>query len=162
VLRTSWGPWYLHASLLEAPPDDLGTRVGESLRFLGADIDRLPDVHAGDVLPVRLWWATDLPTATDFSVTFELHASDGTVVARLVDPPQAPGAQPLPGMLGPGEIILDPRQFRVPFHLDDGMYTLRLVPPQQSEDSASAPEPSSPGRPTLEIDRFHLASFAIW
>ncbi len=162
VQRASWGPWYLHAALLESPPSDLGTPFGPALRFLGADVDRPRDVHAGDVLPVRLWWAADLPTSTGFTVTLELRASDGTVVARLVDPPRPQDAPLLPGLLDPGGFLLDPREFQVPYHHEDGMYTLRLVLPSQGGGSAPASGQATRGEDTLVIDTFHLASFATW
>jgi hypothetical protein len=162
VQRASWGPWYLHAALFEAPPSDLGAAFGPTLRFLGADVDRLPDVHAGDVLPVRLWWAADHATSTDFPVTLELRASNGAVVARFPDPPQAPEAEPLPARIAPGEIMLDAREIQIPYHLNDGMYTLRLVLPQPGANAASPPGSSPQGDATLMIDQFHLVSFAIW
>ncbi len=162
VQRMSWGAWYLHAALFEAPPSDLGAAFGPALRFLGADVDRLPDVHAGDVLPVRLWWGADLAAAADFPVTLELCASNGAVVARFPDPPYAAGAGPRPARINPGEIMLDPRQIQIPYHLNDGMYTLRLVLPQPGGEAASSPGPSSQGDAILVIDVFHLASFATW
>jgi hypothetical protein len=162
VQRTSWGPWYLHAALFEAPPSDLGSAFGYALRFLGADVDRLPDVHAGDALPIRLWWAADHAASTDFPLTLELSASNGAVVARFSDPERAPDAVPLPDRINPGEILLDPRQIQIPYHLNDGMYTLQLVLPQPGANAGSSPSPSSEDDRTLVIDRFHLVSFAIW
>jgi hypothetical protein len=162
VQTASWGAWYLHAALFEAPPSDIGIAYGSALRFLGADVDRLLDVHAGDLLPARLWWAADQRTPGRPTVRIELRAADGRLVARFVDPPPAPGAEPLPGLLLPGAITLDARYIRIPYHLDDGMYTLELVIPLPGESAPSSPGSSSQVDRTIEIDRFHLVSFATW
>jgi hypothetical protein len=162
VQRTSWGPWYLHAALFEAPPTDLGTPFGQALRFLGADVDQLPEVHAGDILPVQLWWTTDMPTSTDFSVSLELCDSTGRVVARTVGPPVGPEGAPLPSLLPPGEILLDTRRVQVPYHLDDGVYTLQLAVTLRGESIPLPPGNDATSDHRLLIDRLHLASFAAW
>lgn len=95
-------------------------------------------------------------------MTLELHASDGTVVARLVDPPRPSVSPPLPDRQNPGELLLDPREFQIPYHLGDGICTLRLVPPQQGANPAPRPGEPARGGATLVIDTFHLISFATW
>lgn len=162
VQRSSWGPWYLHASLFEGPPDAIGTPFGEELRFLGADVDRLPEVHAGDLVPMRLWWTTDVALATSYSLSLELHDSGGKLIAPLVGHPLLMGTMPSLVLSEPGEIILVPLQVQIPFHLNDGMYTLQVAVTRWGDSSRLIPGTQSTDDRTVVIDRFHLASFATW
>jgi hypothetical protein len=161
VPEVEWGPWYLHAVLFEAPPEDLGVPFGGSLRFLGADVDRLSDVHAGDTLPVRLWWTSDLPTPSDFTVSIELHDPSDRIVARIVGPPVGAGGSPQIPVLTPGEILVDPRTLTVPYHMQDGFYTIQIAVTAPGGEALNPGGDGSAGSRVV-IDRFHLASFATW
>ncbi len=162
VPRTSWGPWYLHASLFEAPPSDTGTPFGRALRFLGADVDRLTEVHAGDTLPIRLWWVADIPTTTDFSVDLEICDAGGRILAHTAGSPVGQAGAPAPGTLRPGEILLDTRSLQVPYHLTDGLYSLQISVGPAGD---SLPLPAGGDSLSIErlmIDQFHIISFAEW
>lgn len=162
VQRSSWGPWYLHASLFEGPPDPIGTPFGEELRFLGADVERLSDVHAGDLVPVQLWWTTDVWLATNYSVTLEIDDLAGKLVAQLGGNLRTGDTLPPLVLSKPGEIIRYPLQIQIPYHLDDGMYTLQVAVTHRGDGDRLTPGTRSTEDNTVVIDRFHLASFATW
>ncbi len=162
VQRSSWGPWYLHASFFEGPPDAIGTPFGDALRFLGADVDRLTEVHGGDVVPVRLWWTTDVALATNYSLSLELHNSGGQLMAPLAGRLLVAGTMPSLVPSEPGEIILITLQIQIPYHLDDGMYTLQVAVTPGGDSDRLIPGSGSTTDRTWVIDRFHLLSFADW
>jgi hypothetical protein len=88
------GPWNLLIRLYEGPPDPIGVRWPNGMRFHGFQVmegERFsyqPLVRReGEPVTVRLWWSADKPIEADLSVTLQL-VSAGRILAQSDGAPQ--------------------------------------------------------------------------
>jgi mannosyltransferase len=171
VMRDFWGPWYMAATLYEAPPMPDGLLFGESVRFLGADVLRPGFLHNGDTFRVRLWWSVDAPTGVDYSVSVQLRDSLGNIIAQADGSPVIEGRETPFSALVPDAITQDERTLTVPYGSRAGDYTLhvsvyqwwdgvRLEPERGIESLARFGYSIAPDS-TLIIDNVHLITFAF-
>lgn len=114
------------AQLMLAPPNDNPEFFGETLGFLGADIEPITD----NQLPVLLWWMVDETPTEDYAISLQLLAEDGTLVAqvdRQIDPPDENfGEIPTSEMQAGGNYI-DWRVLDLLPDLPAGDYNLQVV-----------------------------------
>lgn len=105
------------------PPESLAVavnaRFGEQVTLLGAD--GLEPVAAGDELAFTLFWRSDAPFETDYTVFIHLLGADGTPVV-IADhlPPRSTSNWTA------GEIIADAVTFTIPADLPPGEYPLEI------------------------------------
>lgn len=129
------GPWSLLVRLYEGPPDPVGVRFANGMRFHGFQVvegERFsyePLVRReGEPLTVRVWWSTEEPLGADLSVTLQLVNPSGTL-AQSDGAPQLihldpTATQRLPEQTSqwqPNVIYVEERTVRVPdvaFHSD--------------------------------------------
>lgn len=114
------------AQLMIAPPMDEAIYFGDTLGFLGADINSI-DSNQIDVL---LWWEVDAPPTQDYSISLQLLRDDGSLVTqvdRQINPPGDDiGEIPTSAMIPDGNYI-DSRILELPSDLENGDYTLQVV-----------------------------------
>jgi hypothetical protein len=98
----------------------LGATVGGSVILEQADT--LAAAHAGDVLPLALYWRASLPLSADYHVFVHLLDAEGNHVAQA-------GGQPVlwtrpTSSWAPGERVQDRHTLSLPADLPPGTYTL--------------------------------------
>jgi hypothetical protein len=150
----SWGPWYLHASLHVAPPEDLGLPVGYDFRFLGADVRRQAVVHAGDRLPIVLWWTTDTPGPANRMYSLVLRRQADQETFLLLDSAWIGSSQDATDTLQPTQLLVDTLSAEIPYGMGPGGFVLLI------EVHSAGDELSQPGAVELEVDQFDLATWA--
>ncbi|HLY24753.1 MAG TPA: hypothetical protein VKQ72_00345 [Aggregatilineales bacterium] len=165
--RDFWGPWYLAATLYEAPPLPDGILFGDSLRFRGAQVQRRSGLHAGDLVSVTLWWSADKPIIQPLSISVQVLNGHGRLVSQGQDgPPQ--GAQ-MPPMTAwpPGLLYLDQREIQIPYQPKleqpgDEKYTIHLIVYQPLDGTRLVPSSQSAADNSVVIDQAILYSYAVW
>ena len=106
-----------------APNVQVPATIGGSIRFLGYHLPA-GDWHAGDIVPLSLFWRSTESLAADYSVFVHLMAADGHLLAQTDSPP---GGGTLPtSAWSPRETIVDRRGLLLPGDLAPGRYVLRL------------------------------------
>jgi 4-amino-4-deoxy-L-arabinose transferase-like glycosyltransferase len=94
-----------------------------SVRFLGYHLPS-GDWHAGDILPLSLFWRSIESPEADYAIFVHLLAADGRLLAQNDSPP---GGGTLPtSSWNPRETIVDRRGLLLPGDLAPGRYVLRL------------------------------------
>ncbi len=114
------------AQLMLAPPNDTPEYFGETLGFLGADIDPIEN----NQLPVLLWWMVDETPSADYSISLQLLADNGTLIAqvdRQIDPPEEEFGEISTSEMQAGGNYIDWRVLDLPSNLPNGDYTLQVV-----------------------------------
>jgi hypothetical protein len=160
--RLTWGPWYLHATLFEAPPDVHPTRFDNGLVFYGADIDRTPTVHAGDILQLTLWWSSDRPVPTETIAWLSMRNPGGSIVVEAGAPTRTMASLEDIEEWTPQRLYLDVRRLRIPFGLKDGTYTLELALRDSTGQTQLGTSEIGGTIGPLILDSFHLYSAAFW
>jgi len=95
----------------------------EGIRLLGYDLPQ-QELVAGQPLHLTLFWQTDQPVATNYTVFVHIVSSAGQTVAQQDNPP-ARGARPT-RTWRPGEIIRDEYEIAVKPGTPPGPYQLRV------------------------------------
>lgn len=124
--RAYWQP--AGGAIRGDPPIPLGARFGDWLELLGWQAIN-PEVRAGEVLYVDLFWQPTAPTATDYTVFVHLlgdynPATQGPVWAGT-DSLSCAGAC-LTSTWTPGERIIDEIQVQIPSDTPAGVYQLEV------------------------------------
>jgi hypothetical protein len=118
--------WCYVAQLMLAPPLPEPVFFGETLGFLGADIE---PVH-NNQMPVLLWWMVEERPQADYSISLQLLFADGslaTQVDRQIDPPELEFGEIPTSQLQPNGNVIDWRVLELPPDLPNGDYRLQLV-----------------------------------
>ncbi len=106
-----------------APNVQVPATIGGSIRFLGYNLPA-GKWHAGDIVPLSLFWRTTEPLAADYAVFVHLLAAGGPPLAQS---DSQPGGGTLPtSTWSPGQTIIDRRGLLLPRDLAPGRYALRL------------------------------------
>ena len=121
--------------LYEAPPDSIGIRYENGLRFHGVDILDSSNPasgplvrHEGETIRFRLWWSVDEPLPLDYSIKTAIGRGenaydviDGPPTA--IYPPDAPTAT---SQWQPGQLYVEERELTLPYPAS-GNYALQMV-----------------------------------
>jgi len=106
-----------------APNVQVPATFGGSFRFLGYHLPA-GDWHAGDIVPLSLFWRSTESLDADYAVFLHLLAADGRLVAQSDSPP---GGGELPtSTWSPRETIIDRRGLLLPDDLAPGSYVLSM------------------------------------
>lgn len=106
-----------------APNVQVHATIGGSIRFLGYHLPA-GDWHAGDIVPLSLFWRSTEGLGEDYAVFVHLMAPDGRLLAQN---DSAPGGGTLPtSTWSPRETIVDRRGLLLPADLPPGRYPLLL------------------------------------
>ncbi len=100
-------------------PNEQSTRLGDSIRLRGFSIDA-PAARPGQPLPITLYWQTDAPLETDYTVFVQMIDSGGKLVAQIDSRPLR-GYFPT-GQWPPGAVIPDRVDIPLPANLPAGDY----------------------------------------
>jgi hypothetical protein len=123
----------LHVYWTDAPPattadplhiqHPLQVELGETVRLLGYDLPTTA-VHAGEALPLTLYWAADQPTGIRWSVFVHLLDGEGQVRGQHDKQPQD-GVYPTDRWSG-GEVVDDDYAVAVSADASPGEYRLEV------------------------------------
>jgi 4-amino-4-deoxy-L-arabinose transferase-like glycosyltransferase len=105
------------------PSVEADISLGNSVRLTGYDLPAR-DWHAGDIVPLTLFWQGQLPPQEDYQVFVHLIGVDGQPVAQTDSAP-AGGSRPTSGWRQ-GETIVDRHGLLLPDTLPAGHYELRM------------------------------------
>jgi hypothetical protein len=95
VEAQSFGTPNMMMTLFEGAPDPVGILYENGLRFHGFDIinrdgfahqDR-PELIEQDTIPVRLWWSVDHALDQEYSISLQLLATHGALLAQVDQAP---------------------------------------------------------------------------
>ena len=92
-----------------------------AIQLIGADLLDEP-LHAGDPLPVTLYWKAGRTTETLYTVFTHLETLDGQVIAQRDSAPQGGGM--LTTWWSPGQIIPDAYPLTIPANTPPGAYRI--------------------------------------
>jgi len=96
-------------------------RVSDAVRWRGHDLPQNP-VHAGDVLPITLYWEVDAPVGQDWITFMQMFDEEGNKVAQ-VDQMPGNGFYP-PTAWQAGLLLADQYEMSLPADLPAGRYQL--------------------------------------
>jgi len=113
--------WYGTGPAASEPDQPLEAHFGEGIRLIGSD---LPDTEwtPGDIVPLTLFWETDVTPEERLKVFVHLIDGAGTLVAQADAEPRAGFAPTVTWQ--PGEIVVDRYGVQLPTDLVPGRYTL--------------------------------------
>jgi len=100
-------------------PKPVGASLDSKVTLRGYALDRT-SVSQGETLDVTLYWAAQRPLDVDYTVFLHLASSEGSPHAQDDGQPRR-GTYPT-SFWDVGEIVIDPRQIRVPDDLPPGDY----------------------------------------
>ncbi|MCA0453482.1 MAG: hypothetical protein LCI00_05865 [Chloroflexi bacterium] len=115
---------------------DLG--FGDSIRLLGFTLPLGETYHAGDILPISLYWRSDTQLDTDYTVAYFVADSLDSVVAQGEDAQPAWGFAPTSGWQA-GVPQWDNRALRLPSTLPTGQYQIWLRLYQSNDSTVQLP-----------------------
>ncbi len=101
-------------------PTDLS--FGESIRLSAFELPLGEIYHAGDILPISLYWQTDTPVDALYTIAVYLRAMDGTPITQNDYPPAGGFAPTNTWRAGVG--VWDHRGLQLPADLAVGTYQL--------------------------------------
>lgn len=117
--------WCYVIQLMQAPPMREPVYFGETIGFLGTDLEPLEDRQ----LSALLWWEVGQPPQADYSISLQLLREDGSLISqvdRQIQPPDALDVIPTSAMQ-PGGNYIDWRVLEIPPDVPAGRYRLQVV-----------------------------------
>ncbi len=109
-------------------------RFGDSIQLTGFTLPAATDYQPGDVLPISLYWQTDEPLVTNYTVAWFLISEDGGRVVQGTDYQPGWGFSPTSSWKAAAP-VWDNRALRLPPDLPSGKYEL-WVRLYQSDDAS--------------------------
>lgn len=116
--------------LYEAPPDPVGIRYENEMRFHGSErIDGydVPVYHEKESVTVRLWWSVERTPSLDYSLGLYILDETGQVVAQNDGPPSSGDTPPQTSQWQPGQLYSAERSLQLPDSLPKGQYRLMMA-----------------------------------
>lgn len=95
----------------------------DEIRLLGYSLPQGESYHAGQTIPISLYWTAPTPQSENYTVALHLAAVGGGVVASAQDMPPVAGFMPT-YTWQPNAPIVDNRALQIPAELPDGTYQL--------------------------------------
>lgn len=92
------------------------------ITLIGADFPR--DIQAGSSLPITLYWTTDRPLNTNYTVFVHLVDASGNKLSQIDVAPRS-GTYPT-SLWSPNEVVVDELTLTLPAALPPGDYSLRI------------------------------------
>ena len=92
------------------------------ISLLGADFPR--DIQPGTPLPITLYWTTDRPLNTSYTVFVHLIDASGNKISQIDVAPRS-GTYPT-SLWPPGEVVVDEVPLTLPVELPPGEYHMRV------------------------------------
>jgi hypothetical protein len=106
-------------------PENLSElRFGESIRLNGFTLPLGTEYTAGDVIPISLFWQTDVPLDADYTISWFITNEAGVIKQGIDSQPQAGFA--LTQTWSANQLIIDNRAIELPADFPGGDYVIWL------------------------------------